>query len=114
MATFINSEEPYENLIRSQSKIWLTKFRTGGLSSWKLQYSKEFSAGKWLITNYGYSIKNLIEPVFHNSRENLLPLFNWYKSNILDLLPEDKVDEINEAWCNIEGIMEIRNWCESK
>jgi tetratricopeptide (TPR) repeat protein len=114
LVTLINSEEQYESLIRSDIKKWLFEFRTAGLSSWKLRYGDDSSVGKWLVLNYGFSIKTMIEPVSKYCPENILPLFYWYKNYILDLLPENKAEEINAAWCQMERFKEIGDWCKNK
>ena len=103
----------YPKQIKKQVETWLTKFRTGGLSSWKLKYGKETASGKWLAINYGESIRLLVEPITQYSPQNRLPLFNWYIKNILNLLPKEKIVEINSAWCGINDIKEIRDWCNN-
>jgi len=114
LVTMINPSSEYLNELKSQIDTWLNEFRTGGLSSWKLKYGKKFSAGKWLVLNYGFSIKTMIEPVSKYYPEKILPLFNWYKSYILDLMPEDKISEINKIWCRLEGFKEISDWCNNR
>ena len=43
-----------------------------------------------------------------------LELFNWYKENILNLLPAEIVDKMNSVWCRSTDIKEISDWCKSK
>ena len=108
------SEQKYSDQIKASIKTWVNKFRTGGLESWKLKYGKSNDAGKFFTLNYGASIELLIEPVKKYAPEYLLPLFNWYKDYILELLSEKSAANINEAWCQIGNIKEIRDWCNKR
>ena len=42
-----------------------------------------------------------------------LDLFKWYQKNIIRLIPGDKIDKFNKAWCKSKDIQEINNWCEN-
>jgi hypothetical protein len=109
-----DKKNDYSKQIKKQVKTWLNKFRTGGLTSWKLKYGKDTSSGRWLAINYGESLKLLIQPVTEYYPESRLPLFNWYKKYILEILPEEKIGEINSVWCGINDIKEIRDWCNNR
>ena len=106
-------DKEYPNLIKGTVNKWLGEFRTGGLTSWQLKYGKKTSAGKWLVTNYGEAIKSIMEPVIQFSPDRRLELFHWYKNYILDLLPKNKIDNINSSWCKSIDIKEINEWCKT-
>jgi len=105
--------EKYSIQIKTLVDKWLNEFRTGGLSSWRLRYGKESSAGKWLITNYAGALKSLMPEIVENVPEKRLDLFRWYQKYILDLIPVEKADNINSIWCQSIDIKEIKQWCKS-
>lgn len=108
------SDIGYQTQIKNIIDKWLNDFRTGGLESWQLKYAKETSAGKWLVTNYGEALKSLMSAITRYIPERRLDLFHWYKNYLIDLLPIEKIDDINSSWCQSKDIKEINNWCKSK
>ncbi|MDX1701432.1 MAG: hypothetical protein R3250_12485, partial [Melioribacteraceae bacterium] len=109
-----NTDKSYAEQIRTQIRIWLNEFRTGGLDSWQLRHGKRNDSGKFFALNYGASIELLIDPVKKYAPDYLLPLFYWYKDHILELLSENNASKINETWCKIENVKEIRDWCQNR
>lgn len=115
LVTLLNPEKKERStLIKNQLDVWLNKFRTQGLTNWSIKYGKKYASGKWLTVNYAAAITELIIPTKKNYPGKVLPLFNWYKNNILDLLPENVADEINLEWCKHTDIQEINSWCKDK
>lgn len=115
LVTLVNSgEKPYSSRIENLATVWLNGFRTGGLQSWSLVYSKEFSASKNLILNYAASLKSLMDEFIKYTPGRRLELFEWYQKYINNLIPTDKIDKFNSAWCKSTDIEEISNWCRNK
>jgi hypothetical protein len=108
------TKKKYSEQIKTHIKTWINKFRTGGLESWKLKYGKSNDSGKYFTLNYGASIELLIDPLKRYAPKYLLPLFYWYKDYILELLSETNASRINEAWCQIGNVKEIRDWCQNR
>lgn len=104
----------YSTVIKSVVNKWLNEFRTGGLESWQVKYAKESSAGKWLVTNYGGALKSLMSAIIKYAPEKRIDLFRWYQKYLIDLMPADKIDEINSSWCQSKDLQEINDWCKSK
>lgn len=100
--------------IKSLINNWLNYFRTSGLESWQLKYTKESSAGKWLVTNYGEALHSLMDAIIKYAPEKRINIFRWYQKYLIDLIPADKVDAINSSWCQSKDVKEIGDWCKSK
>jgi tetratricopeptide (TPR) repeat protein len=110
----VPSNKNYSNQIKQIVNKWIYEFRTAGLKSWQLNHSKKADAGKRLMMNYAGALSSLMEAITKYAPGKRLELFNWYKDNILDLIPSEKIDKMNSAWCNLTDIKEIRDWCKSK
>jgi len=114
LVTFINPDEKeYSAQIKILAVKWLNDFRIGGLNSWSLTYGKELSSSKFLIFNYAASLKSLMDVIIEYAPDKRIALFNWYQKNIIPLIPKDKIDKFNKAWCKSTDIEEIKIWCKN-
>ncbi|MDP8206767.1 MAG: hypothetical protein P9L92_08910 [Candidatus Electryonea clarkiae] len=98
--------------LKHSGQVWIEDFRTGGMDSWKLHYSKKGDAGRGLMMNYAHGIH-----VFMNEGKNIEPgtklkFFKWYQQHVKDLIPREMQDEMMSMWrkhTEIKDIIEIEN-----
>lgn len=107
-------DKPYSTQIRELVGTWINEFRTGGLDSWKLRYSKTADAGRKLMINYVVSIHFLLNEANEYIHEYRLELFRWYQKHLLEIVPSKDLDEMNKMWCRIKDIKEIQDWCRNQ
>jgi len=77
---------------------WLTNFRTAGLQSWRLRFAKETDAGKMLVKNYAAALTSIIKNDLKISSKQYLELFRWYQKYLVNLIPSEEQDKLNEVW----------------
>ncbi len=106
------SSHPYENQCRDLLKTWLTKFRTGGLDSWRVRYEAQPRAGRMLMRNYATALHSLKDQISSAGEGAQLSLFRWYRDHLLAILPADVADQTNPMWCSKTAPREIQEWCK--
>ena len=104
------TEEPYSDQVKTLLNIWFDDFRTGGLGSWKLQYSAKGDAGRMLISNYAASMEMLMEPVKNYAPQYRLKLFDWYQTHLNDLLSDTFKDKMDQMWRSQKDVESIQEW----
>ena len=108
------TDMPYVDQLRRVYNIWLTKFRTGGLDSWRLQYSPQGDASRQLIINYARRLVGNLDVLKDNAPDLRLDLFNWFLNHLDNSLTENYRTPIYQAWCKQSDINEIKTWCKQK
>jgi hypothetical protein len=108
------SKDSYANQLRRTYRIWLDKFRTDGLNSWRLRHSSKTDAGLNIISNYAMCLARDLESLKLHAPEFRKVLFQWHLDHTDKLLSEGISDLVQQAWCNQTDIDEINNWCKQK
>jgi len=103
--------EQYRVALGRVVKIWLEDFRTAGLDSWTLLFSKNTHAGRMLMLNYPASLKLMMEDISRYTPEYRAELFYWYQYHSAKLISDGFCDDMNEMWCALEDVDEIQAWC---
>lgn len=106
--------ESYPAELKRLLKTWLDDFRTGGLDSWRLHHAKEADAGRKLVNNYAGSLYMMMDSISINAPEFRLDLFRWYQKHVSQLISQKMRDGMNQMWCRLDDIEEIRDWCRSQ
>ena len=91
--------------------LWLNDFRTGGLDSWRLRYSKAGDSGKMIMANYAHSINALMDPIKKYAPDKRLDIFHWYLDHVAGIVSKEIADFMNQLWCGVKDINEIQQWC---
>ncbi len=105
--------KPYKQDLQELIKIWLEDYRTGGLDSWRLHYSREGDAALPIMTNYAASLYAILDSSANDIRGYRLDLFHWYEKHLETLFPEGGIKDLMvEMWCRFDDIEEIKTWCE--
>ncbi len=95
------------------ARVILDEYRTQALQSWRTRYaSKTVAAGVSISRNYFYATYDLATHL--DSRTLQRDLFFWNRDNTFGLFDATSEDNMKRAWCRIEGVPEIRAWCEGE
>lgn len=104
--------ESYGKALKKTFNYWLEKFRTGGLSSWRLRQSPEADAGKSLVVNYAFAIAMELDSLKKYAPELRGRLFNWYTEYVEPAISTEYRGSIAPIWCRQNDIKEIDTWCK--
>jgi hypothetical protein len=105
---------PYGELLANALDVWMDKYRTGGIDSWKVRFAKPGDAGRMLMLNYAANIEKLIGPLSEHAPEWRLAMFEWYRDHCLNVIPQEMADEIGTEWSRLQAIPEIQEWCRTE
>jgi len=108
------TDKSYSIQINTILKTWINEFRTAGLDSWRLRYAETADAGRKLMINYVASIYFLLNETIEYIHDYRLELFHWYQKHLVEIVPLEDFDEINQTWCQIKDIKEIEEWCRDQ
>lgn len=86
------------------------KFRTNGLSSWRLKHAKESDAGMMLLKNYGRVIAHFVSTDPSIPVEKKRALFLWYRTHAEPLHSLDEQKELGSIWQRWSELPEIKTW----
>jgi len=103
--------ESYPVALERVVRTWLGDFRTAGMDSWALLFSKSSDAGRMLMMNYPASLKQMMEDITKFIPQYRVELFNWHQAHCAKLLSEEFCDDMNDMWCGLEDVDEIQDWC---
>ena len=93
--------------------LWLNKFRTSGLDSWRLRYADSADAGRMLITNYASGLNILMESIAQHLPEYRADLFHWYQKHLHGVLSGKIADFMIQLWCEQKDVKVIQDWCRN-
>lgn len=105
------TSKPYDLHLRNLFRTWTNDFRTGGLDSWQIRFSKESRSGRILSRNYATALLSLNKEIRAAGNDVRLSLFTWYRMHLMNLIPAELADRVNAMWCNEGGPREIEEWC---
>ena len=104
----------YKKQLKRLIDVWLNEFRTGGLDSWYLKFTRAAESRRRMCTNYAYGLLNMMEDIEKHYPDYRVKLFNWYLEHIEDMIDQEYRDKLNPGWCKIEDVDEIDKWCRMK
>ena len=105
-------DETDASQMRKIVTVWLQDFRTTGLDSWALRYSKQSRAGKMLVQNYGAALRSQMDRIIALAPDSRLRLFRWYCDHLVALIPVSNRENLDRMWCRSDDIKEIKDWCQ--
>ena len=105
-------DETDASQMRKIVTVWLQDFRTAGLDSWALRYSKQSRAGKMLVQNYGAALQSQMDRIIALAPDSRLRLFRWYCDHLVALIPVSNRENLDRMWCRSDDIKEIKDWCQ--
>jgi hypothetical protein len=116
LATLVTSPaSSYGDQLRKAYGKWVEDFRTGGATSWRLQYASESDAGKFVYRNYAIGIARNFENLKKYAPELRLGLFEWYLEFIEKHLAENMRYSIAQSrCCAAPDLEEVKAWCKDQ
>ena len=115
LATLV-SESPVSHSVEINhiAKIWIDEYRTVGLDGWGIQYVVDGHSDKWMVYNYAASLYQMLDSLEVYAPMYRLDMFHWYCDHIVDIMPQQHYDSMNQIWCRFSDIPEIDSWCREK
>jgi hypothetical protein len=108
------SSQPADQSVRRLDALWLSKFRSAGLDSWKLRAAPASDAARMMMPNYAGTLVNSLDALRVGQPDLRAGLFRWYLDHVEVYLSDQMKSGIAQQWCKQDDVPEIRAWCEAR
>jgi hypothetical protein len=108
------ASETADRQFRRLGSVWLSKYRSGGLDSWKLRAAPPSDAARMIMPNYAPTIVAGLDALRGTHPDLRGALFRWYREHVEPLLSDQMKSGIAGEWCKQDDVPEIRLWCKEQ